>query len=441
VFLREAFSCPPKKKEEVRNAGKIRAYTWRVTSTRVYSAERGYAWHEYAVCVSRARQEWRQRRQFSPGALLSSSAPTCDIPLAPPARARPHARRGRYYGPKHTPPSRQWRSRAMDGNEARRDATLRSATRGRRRRRRRKRRRENGESARSLGSRRRGGSGSRHGGRRQPDGWEWARARARGGGRTGRGKEPCLPAVRPQCALRDITDRSCVCHSHVHTGTVRSTWLPRRWCCRRCRYRPPPRSARCRKALVHSRCAAAGSRKCARSILVSRADVKTVLAATGKKRGRGAISFSPFASRRSTRDISSLITKNKSARVKIPRRGLVSYGRARAPVGKHRQVRRERRSRRTERKKEGETVWSRAREISSSRGRFHVNKCLARASRRAKGARSGCGVCWLEEEERNRETAAREGRITRVTGRRLMALGDPRREEIGRGVVLCAVEE
>ncbi|KAG7189930.1 hypothetical protein KM043_006093 [Ampulex compressa] len=35
---------------------------------------------------------------------------------------------------------------------------------------------------------------------------------------TGRGKELCLPAVRPQCALRDITGRSCVRHSHVHTG-------------------------------------------------------------------------------------------------------------------------------------------------------------------------------------------------------------------------------
>lgn len=69
----------------------------------------------------------------------------------------------------------------------------------------------------------------------------WRRTKGRGGalggvgGGTSRGKEPCLPAVRPQCALRDITGRSCVCHSHVYTGTVRSAWLPR---CRRC-YRQP----------------------------------------------------------------------------------------------------------------------------------------------------------------------------------------------------------
>lgn len=111
-------------------------------------------------------------------------------------RARPHAPRGRYYGPKHGLSLRPSAlslspSRATDSGEVWRDASLR-AERGRKRRRREKREKERAVARLA----RRSGSGSRHSGGRRLVRRVGGSARARGGRAHGP-REGAVPPCRP----------------------------------------------------------------------------------------------------------------------------------------------------------------------------------------------------------------------------------------------------
>lgn len=177
------------------------------TSISEYSAEREYA------CRTRGGRRYRQQR-FPPGVPLPAT-----VSLSCHPRARAHASSSWYYGFK-TPYLHDSLVRRIT---AKWGATLRASARSGVKEPRK--RGEGSESARSVGHEGTGGGGTCRGGRRRDGRVGEARARAAGEGCAGRGKELCLPAVRPQCALRDITGRSCVCHSHVHIGTVRSPSL------------------------------------------------------------------------------------------------------------------------------------------------------------------------------------------------------------------------
>lgn len=154
-----------------------------------------------------------------------------------------------------------------------------------------------------------------------------ARARGEGARAAGRSRAS-LPSARSARYAISLTGHVCVTLTFTlvpfgvlgyRAGDVATAAVP-------VRYRVV--RGKCRKVLIHSRCAGPGSRECAPVDLgLARADVKTVLA----EKTRGAISVLSFASRRSARD-----TSRRRAR-KQERAG----GNARIPIAAGTRARRE----------------------------------------------------------------------------------------------------
>lgn len=126
MFLWEVFSYPSEKREGTENAerkpGLIRAMLRRCVCTARNVDTRDTS----TPCACRTR---RARVEATAGSslqatLLSSPTPTCSS-LSRHPRARPHAPRGRYYGPKHSPLSADdVLPRARDSSEVRRDTAF-----------------------------------------------------------------------------------------------------------------------------------------------------------------------------------------------------------------------------------------------------------------------------------------------------------------------------